>query len=360
MIALWYLNRGTGIVSLVLLTIVVVLGVVTRRGARPGGPSVFVAAAVHRNASLLTVVLLVVHVLVAVADPYAPIRLVDALVPFVSQYRPLWLGLGALAFDLLLALVVTSLLRVRIGRRSWRAVHWLAYLSWPVAVLHGLGTGTDTPSGWALLITGGCVLAVAAAVVVRARMLAGRLPGRSAGVIGAAVLGPLALLGWLVLGPLAPGWAARSGTPSPAAAVAPAGRVTVAAGSNGSGSNGSGARGGTPHGSATWSGRVTQGDAGDGRVELVLSGPLSGGPGGRLRLSLVGTPAAGGGVQLAAGTATLSPAAGGTWTGPVSGLDGGQIRATLTGGARAAHVTVRVVVRVDDAGRSMTGTVALA
>jgi hypothetical protein len=351
-IALWYLNRGTGVVSLVLLTIVVVLGVVTRRGARPGGPSVFVAAAVHRNASLLTVALLVVHVAVAVVDPYAPIRAVDALVPFVSQYRPLWLGLGALAFDLLLALVLTSLLRVRIGRRSWRAVHWLAYLSWPVAVLHGLGTGTDTPTGWALLITAGCVLAVAAAVVVRARMLADRLPGRSAGVIGAAVLAPLALLGWLVLGPLAPGWAARSGTPAPSAAAA-AGTATGPIAVVGS-------TRAAPHGTATWSGQVTQGDAGGGQVEVVLSGPLSGGPGGRLRLSLIGTPAATGGVQLSTGTATLTPAAGGSWTGPVGALDGGQIRATLAGGSPVTRVGLRVVVRVDDTGGAMTGKVVLA
>ena len=192
--ALWYLDRGTGIVLLVLFTIVVVLGVLTRRGARPGGTPVFVVATLHRNASLLATALLAVHVTTAVLDSYAPIRLVDALVPFVSQYRPLWLGLGAVALDLLIALMLTSLLRVRIGIRRWRAVHWLSYLAWPVAVLHGLGTGTDTPSSWALLITGGCVLAVVVSIVLRARMIRDQLPQFCSLAIGAAVFAPFALI----------------------------------------------------------------------------------------------------------------------------------------------------------------------
>ena len=75
-------------------------------------------------------------------------RLVDVVVPFVGAYRPFWLGLGALALDLLAALIVTSLLRARIGLRAWRAVHWVAYACWPVALVHGLGTGSDVaPAG---------------------------------------------------------------------------------------------------------------------------------------------------------------------------------------------------------------------
>ena len=102
----WYLTRGTGIVALLLLTASVALGVLTTsRWRTPRWPR-FALSAVHRNLTLLTLVFIVVHVVTTVLDGYAPIRLVDAVVPFVSAYRPVWLGLGAVAFDLLLALVV--------------------------------------------------------------------------------------------------------------------------------------------------------------------------------------------------------------------------------------------------------------
>jgi hypothetical protein len=163
--ALWYSSRAAGLVSLVLLTATVVLGALhvgrfaTRRWPR------FAIAAVHRNIALLTVVFLAVHVLTAVIDRYAGIGWLDVIIPFSSVYRPFWLGLGALAGDLALAVVATSLLRARIGVRAWRAVHWATYACWPLAVVHGLGIGgVDSRTGWILAVTGGCVLAAVAAV----------------------------------------------------------------------------------------------------------------------------------------------------------------------------------------------------
>ena len=108
----------------------------------------FVVDGLHRNVSLLVVVLLAAHIVTSLLDPFAHLRVLDAVVPLASRYRPLWLGFGALAFDLLIALIVTSVLRARLGLRAWRAVHWAAYACWPVAVLHGLGTGTDARSAW--------------------------------------------------------------------------------------------------------------------------------------------------------------------------------------------------------------------
>ena len=106
----------------------------------------FVVAGLHRNVSLLVVVFVGVHIATAVLDPYAGIRLIDAVVPFASSYRPVWVGLGALAVDLLAAVIVTSLVRVRLGLRAWRAVHWAVYVIWPVAVVHALGSGSDVRS----------------------------------------------------------------------------------------------------------------------------------------------------------------------------------------------------------------------
>lgn len=162
--AVWYLTRGSGVVSLLVLTAALVLGITTAtRWANERWPR-FVVEGLHKNVSLLSLVFLGVHIVTAVADGYVPIRWLDVVVPFGSAYQPLWLGLGAVAVDLLVAVTLTSLLRVRIGHRVWRAVHWLAYACWPVAVLHGVGIGSDNAQPWMLMLDAVAGASVAAAV----------------------------------------------------------------------------------------------------------------------------------------------------------------------------------------------------
>ena len=132
--ALWYLTRATGAVALVLLTVSVALGVANIGRLQAAGWPRFVVEGLHRNVSLLALALLAVHILTSLLDPFAGIRLIDAIVPLTSVYRPLWLGLGAFASDLLIAIALTSVLRRRLGYGAWRATHWFAYLCWPVAV----------------------------------------------------------------------------------------------------------------------------------------------------------------------------------------------------------------------------------
>lgn len=165
--ALWFLTRGTGAASLLLLTTSVVLGISTVGQLRLGRWPRFFTPALHRSVSLLVLTLLAVHILTAVLDTYVSIQLADAVLPFTGTYRPVWLGLGALAFDLLLALVVSSVLRARLGYRTWRALHWVAYACWPVALTHGLGTGTDATSTWLLALTAACGAAVVIALGFR-------------------------------------------------------------------------------------------------------------------------------------------------------------------------------------------------
>ena len=166
--ALWYASRATGIVCLVLLTAVMVLGImVNRQGRLPGLPR-FAVTGLHRNLSLLAVGFLAIHVVTAIADPFVTIGLAAILVPLTSPYRPVWIGLGAVSLDLMLALIVTSLARARIGRRLWRGLHWLAYAAWPVALVHSIGSSGDLQNGPLLALTAGCVLAVAGAAGWRA------------------------------------------------------------------------------------------------------------------------------------------------------------------------------------------------
>jgi predicted ferric reductase len=166
--ALWYLGRGTGITALVLLTVSVVLGIVTRSGRAGGGLTRFGIADLHRTAALTGAVLVAVHVGSLLFDPYSQLKLVDLVLPFLASYRPLYLGLGALALDLLLAVVVTSLLRHRLGPRTFRLVHWATYVLWPVALLHGLGAGTDAGALWFRAIAAACATAFAVALGWRA------------------------------------------------------------------------------------------------------------------------------------------------------------------------------------------------
>jgi sulfoxide reductase heme-binding subunit YedZ len=210
----WYLTRSTGAVALILLTGAVALGVAdVQRWSTPNWPR-FIVDSVHRNVSLLAMAFLVLHIITSVLDSFAPISLIDAVIPFTGTYRPFWLGLGAISFDLLIAVTVTSLLRQRIGFGTWRAVHWLTYASWPIALLHGLGTGSDVKATWLLALSIICLLVVLAAVLTR--VVSGwpqNLRGRGAALGGAGIFS-LFLVLWLPNGPLGSEWARRAGTPS--------------------------------------------------------------------------------------------------------------------------------------------------
>jgi predicted ferric reductase len=164
---LWFLNRGTGLVLLALLTVVTTMGLWSLRARAGGRVPGFVAQALHRNLALVAVALLVAHVSTAVADEYVDIRWWQAVLPVRLAYRPTWLALGTLALDALLVVVATSLLRERIGRRVWRLVHLAAYAAWALAVAHGIGLGTDTSEPWARWVYVVSVAAVVGALLVR-------------------------------------------------------------------------------------------------------------------------------------------------------------------------------------------------
>jgi sulfoxide reductase heme-binding subunit YedZ len=211
---LWYATRASGTVALVLLTLSIVLGVVQVSRVRSSRWPRFVIDGLHRHTALLAAVFLVLHITTAVLDSYAPITLADAFVPFIGSYRPLWLGLGATALDLLLAVAITSLIRGRVGHRLWRTVHWLGYAVWPVAFVHGLGTGSDVRQSWMGIIAILCAAAVFAAVAVRIGIGWPHQRRRRIAAGAVAVSFVAALVIWLPSGPLGANWARRAGTPT--------------------------------------------------------------------------------------------------------------------------------------------------
>jgi sulfoxide reductase heme-binding subunit YedZ len=352
--ALWYLTRGFGLVALILLTVSVVLGITKAvRYVRPGLPR-FVVSGLHRNASLLAVVVLAVHVATAVMDSYAPIRVVDLFIPFVSRYRPIWTGLGALALDLLAALVVTSLLRERLGYRAWRAVHWAAYACWPVAVIHGLGAGTDSRLGWAQVLYLACAALVVAAIWWRlAKGTTVDSAATRGGAAVASVILPLAVAIWAVNGPLRPGWAKRSGTP---AALLGSSRAAGSASSRtAAGSN----RLVTPF-RANFSGvQSVRQAAGDGLVSITFSGAFHGTQDGDLSVVLTGEPVPGGGVELTTSEVAMGPVSSpDLLRGQITSLSGSSLSAELddsSGRRYSASLSLNVSAATD----RVTGAVAV-
>lgn len=165
---LWLLNRSTGAVVLVLFTVTVVLGVLsTRPGPGPRWWPRFAGQGVHRQVAVLATVLLVGHIVTAVLDSFVEIHWWRAVLPWGAAYRPPYLELGAAAVDLLLVVLVSSMLRRRLGPRTWRVLHASSYLLWVAAVLHTVGIGTDVTTAWMRVLVALCVGAVGAAVAVR-------------------------------------------------------------------------------------------------------------------------------------------------------------------------------------------------
>jgi methionine sulfoxide reductase heme-binding subunit len=307
----------------------------------------FVIDAVHRNISLLALAFLTVHITTAVLDVFAPIRLIDAVIPFTSAYRPLWLGLGTLASDLLIAVAITSILRRRLGYGAWRATHWLAYASWPIAVVHGLGTGSDAKTTWMLALTAASVVVVLGAVAVR---VSAGWPDHSRTRVAAAavaVLVPIGLIAWLPGGPLGRHWAQRAGTP--AALLAPAATAVVYHPPP---------QGGTSTSFTTQAaGTVRHGPGGDeGPAQVHISLRLAGQGLTELGIRIFGEPLPGGGIQMEGSRVALGTAANPElYRGVVTGLSGTNVEATVTSGT--SRLSVAAQLQLNQAAGTATGTV---
>jgi hypothetical protein len=305
------------------------------------------------------IVVLAIHIITSVLDGFAPIRLFDELIPFVTPYRPLWMGLGTLAFDLLLAIAITSLVRRRLGYRAWRAVHWLAYASWPVAVLHGLGTGSDVKQWWMLALTAACIMAVLFAVWGRIARASGDHAGLRAPATALAVVTPIGLAIFTLAGPLQHGWARRAGTPRSLLASARA--VSVPAPRSSQPSRPSGAAGALTNSfTSSLSGTVSQTEEPGGAiVDLVLR--VNGRVHGRLRVRLAGVPIEGGGGLSMTGSQVDLALAGQPTVlqGRIGSLQGTVFDARVRNGAGTAvdiHAQLQINTRTDTVTGTLSGS----
>jgi hypothetical protein len=297
-----------------------------------------------------------VHVVTTVSDGYVPIGFADAFIPFRTAYRPLWVGLGALTFDLMLAVLVTSALRRRIGFSSWRFVHWLSYLCWPIAIVHGLGSGSDTSRSLVLFVDILCAAAVFA--VVAWRLVTGRtftVVQRAVATIGTVVIA-LVIVVFAVLGPLKPGWSRRAGTSNALLAqlakkaagsttTTPAGSTTTTAPPR---AGGSGSIPSVPF-TVGISGTQSAANAGGGQVQVTLSMQLQNATATPLTVVLIGSAVDGGGVAMSSGSVTFGPD-----SGVVTALNGGTVDATVN---TSPPIQLVLSLNVDQSTGALSGTV---
>jgi len=333
--AMWYFTRGSGAVTLVLLTVSFLLGVLTLLGWATQETPRMIVQGLHRNVSLLVMVFLGLHIATSVIDGFVPLRWIDAVVPFISVYRPIWLGLGAIAFDLLIAVVITSLLRVRVGYQVWKVVHWTSYACWPLALVHGLGSGSDARQRWLQILTAICLLSVLVAVGWR---LAVRRPSsvRARGVaFGTFVLAPVAIVIWVLTGPMQTGWGRVHKTRAAAVSTSP-----LATGFT-----------------APWQGTVSRLDPADnGDVVLQIAADLAPATGAGIAIRLQGQPTSAGGLVMHQGEVDLGPSDDPTqWTGTVTSYTGGRLLASVTD-VSGARLALTVDVRLQ-AASAASGTV---
>jgi sulfoxide reductase heme-binding subunit YedZ len=194
--SLWYATRASGLMAMILLTLTMVLGMATTTRARARNWPGFAQQELHRRISMIAVVFLGIHVLTSVLDTYVNISWAAIVIPFTSSYGRLWVGVGTISLDLMIAVFVSSLLRAHMRPGMWRAIHWLAFLSWPVALAHTFGMGTDAGESWVIGLGVACVVAVAVALAWRIREVARQASARTAhGAVAGVVPKHLVLTG---------------------------------------------------------------------------------------------------------------------------------------------------------------------
>lgn len=158
--AFWYVARAGGILAYLLLWLATLWGVFISSKMVKGWIDATVLYNMHEFLPMLAMLFAVIHAAVLMGDAYIGFSLLDLLIPFRAPYRPLWTGLGSLALYLSAALIASFYLRTVVSRRVWRTFHYVTYLAFLLALVHGLMAGTDTtqPAVYGMYVATGATL----------------------------------------------------------------------------------------------------------------------------------------------------------------------------------------------------------
>jgi sulfoxide reductase heme-binding subunit YedZ len=163
----WYAARAAGLLSYLLLSASVAVGLLLSGRARLQRWPRFALEDVHRYLGFLAGTFIVIHGGSLLLDHFVPFSLSQLLVPGTAAYRPLAVAFGVVAAELLAALAVTNHYRKRLPHRLWRRLHMLNFAVWGLALVHGLTAGTDARTTWALVLYAGSAWLVLALLVHR-------------------------------------------------------------------------------------------------------------------------------------------------------------------------------------------------
>jgi methionine sulfoxide reductase heme-binding subunit len=188
---IWYVARGSAVAAEIALSFALVIGMLLGAGVKSPAWPMAASKHVHRAVAIAASCLIGLHIAAILADSFIHFSPLDAVVPFRAPYRGLWVGLGTIAFDALILLLVATALRRRMPYGVWRLLHRLAFPIWVLAVIHGLGAGTDAPAAWLQLITASCIAVVGAGFLMRLRFR----PLAALGLAATGAVGVFALAG---------------------------------------------------------------------------------------------------------------------------------------------------------------------
>ena len=340
----WDTARAGGFAAYVLLTLAVTAGLILRNRWQSERWPRLITNELHGYLSLLGLVFIAVHVAAVTIDPFTHFGLAAVLLPFASHYRALWMSLGIVSLYLLLAVWISTRLRTRIGHSLWRRIHLLAFLVYASATVHGLGTGSDTKTIWAMGIYATSVVVVGGLTARRLLVPVARTDRRrpvGAALTGVAVVG-VAL--WTAAGPLAAHWGVTVHRKRAAlTAVSPPVRRSLRPAKPSLGT-------GVVHTPfvATFSGTTSVSQADNvGLVTVRIHGALHGGTSAHLEILVHGVPLGDGGVSMQASRVLLGTATP-LYTGTITKLDGTRVIASLASSSQ--RLRLDIVLRLNSDG----------
>jgi DMSO/TMAO reductase YedYZ heme-binding membrane subunit len=332
----WEVARASGFVAYALLAASVALGIALSLGWRSPRWPRFVTNETHRFLTLLALVFTGLHTLSVAIDPFVRFSLPEIVIPLASHYRPLWIALGIVGTYLLVAVYASEWVRPHVGYAWWRRFHALSFAVYVLATFHGVGTGSDARTPWAILVYGGSVVVVGALMTLR---LLPNPPAVARPMVAA--LCAVALAGgilWAWSGPLQPGWneVANNGNGSGGVVTGDVTGATVPAASGFS---------------VAFSGSVAESQV-SGRETLTLDATLDGSPGGSFELTLAGSDDSQSSVP--SGQLVLQTGSGLTCSGPVAETDRAALSSTCREASGASWLVT--VEAQGTSNRSVQGT----
>lgn len=164
----WTMARAGGFTALLLATLAVAAGLaLSIQWQSPGKWPRLINNELHNFLTLVSTLFVSLHVLTIWIDPFTHFNWYEIFIPFTTSYRPIWTALGIIALYLGIAIGITTLLRPRIGYRTWRRLHVFTLLIYTLVILHGITSGSDTTTWWGAALYACCILLVGPLLALR-------------------------------------------------------------------------------------------------------------------------------------------------------------------------------------------------